>query len=336
MSRDLVTIAAEPLFGAPGIERDRVDAAIIDAANSIGVLLIHGPSPHVATARAERAAVLAPFGLSEAQQRVLWRNAYDPEHPNIYRGWNPRTTESTAEIYDMGRDLFGPIGDTTDDPLLGATPFPDAALLPGWREAAARWYLSMELLGAALMRSIARGLGLREDHFAEAFEHGISTLRLLRYEQPGRPARDTDDAADAVADAAGMPRRGEHVDSGFVTLLCQHDVGGLEVKLRDGSWLPVEPDDGRVVVNFGGVLERWTGGRIRATPHRVISHAPIRHSIPFFYEPRADAVIEPIPGISEFEPFSYGDHLWAAMSKFPNFTSVAALRRPRGPFPVGS
>jgi hypothetical protein len=43
-------------------------------------------------------------------------------------------------------------------------------------------------------------------------------------------------------------------------------------------------------------------------------------------------VIAPLPirDAVPFEPFSYGDHLWSAMSAFPNFTGIADLRTPRG------
>jgi hypothetical protein len=43
-------------------------------------------------------------------------------------------------------------------------------------------------------------------------------------------------------------------------------------------------------------------------------------------------VIEPLPlvGAKGFEPFFYGDHLWQAMSAFPNFTGLSDLRQPRG------
>jgi isopenicillin N synthase-like dioxygenase len=123
-----------------------------------------------------------------------------------------------------------------------------------------------------------------------------------------------------------------HVDSGFVTLLAQHGVGGLQARTRAGEWIEIPALDDRLVVNFGALLERWTSRRVWATPHRVLSGGPTRYSIPFFFEPRADAVIEPLPlaGADPFEPFSYGDHLWAAMAAFPNFVEIAGLRAPRG------
>ncbi len=323
----LVDVA--PLFQGPGPARDVADRAIATAANTSGFFTIPGPSDLVPTDRPMREAMLAVFSLSPQQQRTLWRNLYEPANVSIYRGWSPRTSNAGVDMFDMGPDVVPDRAEQTnnaDDPLLGGTPFPASEDLPGWREAAATYYLAMEKLGAAIMRSVARSLSVDEHHFDDAFRNGISTLRLMRYELPP-----VDPIVDAIVEP-GVPRRGEHVDSGFVTLLCQHGVAGLAAKLRNGNWIEVPPVDGHLAVNFGGLLERWTEGRIRATAHRVVSQGATRHSIPFFYEPRADAVIEPLPivGATAFEPFTYGDHLWNAMSTFPNFTGIADLRPPRG------
>ena len=322
-------IDISPLFGPPSPNRNSAYRAIAAAANESGFLTIAGPSELVPTAASTRDAMLAVFALRDTSQHALWRNFYEPSNANIYRGWSPRTSDVGVDIYDLGPDIVPDRNGSAvsgDDPLLGASPVPTPQELPEWHEAVSSYYLAMERLGAAIMRSVARSLDLDERHFDEAFSGGISTLRLMRYELPP-----VDPALDAVT-APGMPRRGEHVDSGFVTLLCQQGVAGLAAKLRSGEWVEVPPVDGHLVVNFGGLLERWTEGRFRATPHRVVSHGTTRFSIPFFYEPRADAVIEPLPvdGSTPFEPFTYGDHLWAAMSKFPNFSGIADLRTPRG------
>jgi isopenicillin N synthase-like dioxygenase len=266
--------------------------------------------------------MLRAFALSPEEQHALWRHSYAPENAAIYRGWSPRGGDVAVDIYDLGPDIAYDRQDASDDPLLGLTPLPDPELLPGWREAVADYYRAMERVGAALMRSLARWLGLPETVFDAAFTGGISTLRLMRYE----PAPADDERPRA------RPGRGEHVDSGFVTLLAQHGAGGLQAQTRDGEWVEIPALDEAIVVNFGALLERWTAGRVRATPHRVISAAPTRYSIPFFFEPRADAVIAPLPlpDAVPFEPFSYGDHLWKAMSVFPNFTDIADLRAPRG------
>ncbi len=92
----------------------------------------------------------------------------------------------------------------------------------------------------------------------------------------------------------------------------------------------VPPEEGTLAVNFGKLLERWTGARIEATEHRVIGSGQPRRSIPFFYEPRTNAVIAPLPlpGVS-FEPFQYGDYLWSTMTKFVEFHGLEGLRRPQ-------
>jgi isopenicillin N synthase-like dioxygenase len=190
----------------------------------------------------------------------------------------------------------------------------------------------MEATGRALMASLARSLGLAESFFDGAFERGISTLRFLHY--PDHDAAASAEGATFVEDG-GMKRRligGAHVDSGFVTLLAQDGVEGLQALSASGQWVGVPPREGTVAVNFGGLLERWTGGRIKATQHRVLSPGRPRHSIPFFYEPRVDAVIRPLPlaGIKAFEPFVYGDHLWQAMLKFPIYRGMEDVRKARG------
>jgi isopenicillin N synthase-like dioxygenase len=51
-------------------------------------------------------------------------------------------------------------------------------------------------------------------------------------------------------------------------------------------------------VNVGDMLAHWTGGLLRATPHRVKPPplgASARISVPFFYEPNFDALIRPLP-----------------------------------------
>jgi isopenicillin N synthase-like dioxygenase len=122
-----------------------------------------------------------------------------------------------------------------------------------------------------------------------------------------------------------------HCDSGFVTLLTQDGVPGLQARRHDGAWIDIPPVDGTLAINFGKVLERWTGGRIRATEHRVVSANGPRCSIPFFYEPRVDAEIAPLPlaGVEPFEPFLYGDHLWASVTKFVEFHGMEWMRPPR-------
>jgi isopenicillin N synthase-like dioxygenase len=191
----------------------------------------------------------------------------------------------------------------------------------------------MEKVSQALMRAIARGLALEEHFFDAAFYEGLSTLRLLRY-----PVR-TDAEQTARSDPGIWVTHGgsrfyvngaPHIDSGFLTLLAQDGVPGLQARHRDGTWLDVPPTDDGLAVNFGRVLERWCGGRIKATEHRVIGTGRERMSVPFFYEARAEAEIRPLPmdGATSFEPFFYGDYLWATTTQFVEFKGMESLRKP--------
>jgi isopenicillin N synthase-like dioxygenase len=325
------------LFGPPSAARDAADRAIAEAAGSVGFMTITGLPPEVPIDHATRRALLRIFTLPASEHRKLWRQKFDAAQPNVYRGWFPLQSGDATykDGIDMGPDLaYGAAMIDESDVLCGATPLPPEAALPGWRKSAADYYRAMALAGSRLMQSIARGLGLPETTFDDAFRGGISTLRLIRY-----PVRADATVAATDPDVLWTTHDGErrqltgraHADSGFVTLLAQDGVPGLQARMRDGTWVDVPPLEGTLAVNFGKVLDRWTGGRIKATEHRVLSSGRERFSIPFFYEPRADAEIVPLPlaGVAPFEPFLYGDHLWAATTRFVEFRGLEHLRQPR-------
>jgi isopenicillin N synthase-like dioxygenase len=176
-------------------------------------------------------------------------------------------------------------------------------------------------------------LDLEERFFDHAFDRGLSTLRLIRY-----PVRTDLEQAAVTNPGIWIEHRGSrcyvtgtpHVDTGFLTLLAQDDVAGLQAQHPGGEWVDVPPAEGLLAVNFGEILERLSGGRIRATRHRVIGWGSERRSIPFFYEPRADAEFRPLRSLSTdpFEPFLYGDYLWATTTKFIEFKGLEGLRKP--------
>jgi isopenicillin N synthase-like dioxygenase len=242
---------------------------------------------------------------------------------------------TSKEGIDLGPDVaYGSSLARSDDPLQEPTPLPREQALPGWREAIARYYRGMIDTSRALMHSIARSLHLAEDFFDDAFDRGLSTLRLIRYP----PRVDLQQAAEADP-SVWVVQKGTrryvngapHVDSGFLTLLAQHGVGGLQARGRHGEWMDVPSPEGALAVNFGRVLERWSAGRIKATEHRVTGSGEARMSVPFFYEARADAEIRPLPmdPADAFEPFLYGDYLWATTTQFVEFKGMEGLRRPR-------
>ena len=63
---------------------------------------------------------------------------------------------------------------------------------------------------------------------------------------------------------------GAHKDYGWLALLLQDDLGGLQVEATDGSWIDAVPAPGAFVFNIGEMLEVATQGYLRATRHRVV------------------------------------------------------------------
>lgn len=323
-----------PLFDAEPAAGQVADHALAAAARDVGFACIRGLPGEAVPGPAERARLLAVFGLDEAGKRSLWRRKFAPENPNVYRGWFPLQPGHLAskEGIDIGGDLVhGPAVTMPGDPLREPSPLPDEHRLPGWREAVAAYYAAMERVSQVLMRCLARGLRLRQDYFDHSFSRGLSTLRLIRY-----PPREPAELARVQDPALWVKCHGErrylvgapHTDSGFVTLLAQDGVAGLQARSRAGEWVDVPPLEGTLVVNFGQVLEQWSAGRIRATAHRVLGAGRERFSIPFFYEARADATIAPLPGERSdlFAPFEYGDFLWRRMTSFVEFRGMERER----------
>jgi isopenicillin N synthase-like dioxygenase len=161
-----------------------------------------------------------------------------------------------------------------------------------------------------LLRPLALALGLPRDWFVPFFQQPTTFLRLLHY-----PPQ----TADAPDDAFGSA---PHTDYGFVTILAQDASGGLEVRRRDGSWLPARPVPGTWVVNVADMLARWTNGRWQSTPHRVKNvSGGDRYSCPYFFDMSIDSVVQVLPtchGAGNpplFPPVRYGDYLMERLDR---------------------
>jgi len=167
--------------------------------------------------------------------------------------------------------------------------------LDGFEEAVTRYHADCRVVAAAIMRGFAIALGLTPDRFAKDIDDPFTKLRLLRY-----PEKTTRSDVSGHYDG-GLVGCGAHTDWGALTLLIQDDVGGLEVCAptadKDGCpvWMPADPRDGSILANVGDMLFRWTNGRYRSAPHRVLEPkrgGKDRYSVAFFLNCNADAVVD--------------------------------------------
>ncbi|MTI01902.1 isopenicillin N synthase family oxygenase [Roseibium sp. RKSG952] len=181
--------------------------------------------------------------------------------------------------------------------LSGPNQWPD---LDGFREACEAYAYAMTELGNKLLRLALDAIGVEDRSILAAFETPTIWLRLLHY--PPQPQQAPDDLFGSAP----------HKDFGFLTLLAQDDVGGLQVQTPAGHWVDAPPIEGAFVVNVGDMLHRLSNGRLLSTPHRVINASGReRYSVPFFFDPHVSAVIAPLPetGIARFEPLNFGEFL---------------------------
>ena len=220
------------------------------------------------------------FALPLAE-RLAIENLHSPQ----FRGYTSLGNAYTQGRSDQRDQLdIGPERETldldADDPaylrLVGPNLWP--ASLPGLRTAVLEWYVEAKRVSMDLLRGIAVALGQPSDWFDPWFDADTHDhLKIIRY--PGSTVRLGDQGV------------GAHKDYGWIALLLQDDLGGLQVQAADGSWLDAPPVPGTFVVNIGEMLEIVSDGYLRATVHRVVSPPTDtdRISVPFFPGPRLDA-----------------------------------------------
>jgi len=160
--------------------------------------------------------------------------------------------------------------------------------VPSFKDTFLELYEAFDLAGLKVLRAIARFLKVDEDYFTDTVRDGNSVMRLLHY-----PAQ-TEPTGEHI-------RAGAHEDINTITLLLGAEEAGLELKTKDGRWIPVISRPGELVINIGDMLQRLTNGMLRSTTHRVVNPPPqrrgfSRYSMPFFLHFRSDFLIEALPG----------------------------------------
>jgi len=172
--------------------------------------------------------------------------------------------------------------------------------LPGFQSDLSEFFDEMAALAVRAVSLVHSALGLSQ-HIA--YEHAghrdTSTIRLNHY-TVGDPV--PADQRSGLEDL-GPVALGHHTDPGVLTLLIQDETGGLQALDRSGAWIHVPPRPGTIVVNLGDVMQVWTNDRYRAAVHRVTPMTNSdRYSIPLFFNPSSDTIVEPIPDLTNDQP----------------------------------
>ncbi|OEL37047.1 Flavonol synthase/flavanone 3-hydroxylase [Dichanthelium oligosanthes] len=137
-----------------------------------------------------------------------------------------------------------------------------------------------------VMRLLSSGLGLEAGRLQAAFGgEGCegACMRVNFYPRCPQPELTLGVAA--------------HSDPGGMTMLLVDDhVRGLQVRSPDGQWITIDPVPDAFIVNVGDQIQVLSNAAYKSVEHRVtVSSAEDRLSMAFFYNPRSDLRIAPMP-----------------------------------------
>ena len=242
-----------------GSAPQQVATALHEASQNLGFIYIsHHGIPDAVIAEAREVALA--FFRTDAVEKV--GVSVSAKH----RGW---LGQGGAKMQDDARAdlkesfIWGyqdAAGNTPEDHALrGQNQWP---VQPAGMEAAAMAYFQYaHAVAHHLMRGFALGLEQAGNFFLRSCEQPLSRASFVYY-----PAQD---------EALGEEQFGvgPHTDFGVLTVLCQDEVGGLQVQTVDGDWIHAPPIAGTLLVNVGDLLHRWTDGAYKSTPHRVVNRS---------------------------------------------------------------
>ena len=288
-------IDANALLNADHPNHKVVKAAVADAATGIGFMTVHNTP-------------LAPDFVADMIEQyrsffklpAIEKQRYDMARTGSNRGWggpgseqvDPKANPDYKQVFDIGSILPEGAPESAKGLLCYAPNlWPEAP--EGFADALRDYYYKSTDFALELLCAIAGSVGEDPEYFRGQFAYPMSLVRGNFYPERPEWAGDRD---------FGIAT---HTDYGCLTLLATDGTPGLEVRKRGGGWIPVTAPIGEFVINFGEMLEFWTNGKIKATPHRVVGTDDERISIPLFFNPNHDANVAP----KGRDPISAGDHL---------------------------
>ena len=298
-------VDASPLFegGAAGIAET---ARAIDAAcETIGFFYLVNHGVPRATVAGAFAAAKRFFSLPLDRRLAIKVDKSERGYRPLQEVQQPGQPADLKESFDLGVDLAPDHpAIRAGKPLHGSNRWP---ALDHFRAPVEAYFSSVCELGHRLLEPLAVALGLPNGFFQDLTRpNPLASMRLLRY--PPIPP----DAPPGQWGAAA------HTDYGVMTILAQDATGGLELKPRDSDWLPAPCLPDAFLVNVGDLMAVWTNDRYKSMPHRVVNRSPhSRFSIPVFYHPNFDVVVECLPSCRsatsppKYPPIKVGDYLLA-------------------------
>jgi len=180
--------------------------------------------------------------------------------------------------------------------------WPDASLLPEFRETMQQYAESLTSLGKSLLPIFATALEMPSNFFDEAFESPLFRLRMTHYP----PVAGSSDDEFGIA---------PHVDTTFCTILAQDQPGLTIFSQRRQQWIKAPLLEHAFIVNSGELLRQWTNDRFISVKHFANNNTgeTSRFSIPFFLNANSNYRMTCIPSCcgpdnpAKYPPISYSE-----------------------------
>jgi len=242
--------------------------------------------------------------INEFHRGFIPINTSTSRTSSVAKVTKPNQSESFMMMHELAEDNPDRVAGL---PLAGPNQWPTQ--LPEFRSVVTAYNSAMNRLARRLIQAISVALGGGPTDLDEHFVQPTTFLRMLYY--PPQPPQSPDDLFGSAP----------HTDYGFITILVQDEVGGLQVRNPAGQWIDAPYMPGAFVMNSADILHRWSNGHFISTPHRVINRSgQARYSNPFFFDPNMHSRIEPLTNCivegetPSYEPVVYGEYLMARLN----------------------
>lgn len=255
--------------------------AIVEAFHGVGFAFVRAPRDYVPKLDAMYDEGAKLFALNEETKMQ-----YDGALHNFQRGYTPLLREQALfckRVLVEGEDERRPIANYAENWFIGpeglensplAAVYPDdyianvwPAEVPGLKEATLPVYDATRVMGDLVMAAAEAQLRLPDGYFAGKTADSPTLLRQLHYP----PALEQGIADGSIRGAC------QHTDINYWTTLPKaknllpNAGGGLEVRTKDGQWIPGKAPEGYFIMQVGDMLQRESGGYFLSAQHRVNS-----------------------------------------------------------------